>query len=652
MADLLTAPSRLAAVRQAVLQIQRDVAPEEVDVTIDYVDPFLDLAARNELPAANTPSEAGQFGPAEWMLLPIVFLVMGVLQTRLETGDRTDITESEIRALIRRSGSLHARRLVSELTRSVQRAFLEHLAALLDGEEPAEAREVRHTDISCPQQVWRETPRFQVVVRLALAPAPGSVAEQVLKILSGEAVQVWLHAPAFDLLSPEYQEIQVPPGQDSAPAVFDLRPREAGPKEIFLDFFQATHPLGAVRVPVEVSEQPVAEPPSSGPAMVLSLERDVPHPDRTLQIVWDAERSSLVFTLIRGNWPEMFLPVRLSGDPRSLAAELLKELDVLTGEEDPTAKVVAGVKHELSKEEVERRLKKAGHEIWRRLPQELRSLYARERRDWEKSSLLICSDEPYLPWELVWPYGEGWEDEEPWCLTLRLSRWLRRRENGEGNPGPPGCLPLTAVACIATSDLEEAEQERTSLQEWIRQMGVRDVSPRDLSWKTVMDLLESRGYDWLHVASHGSFHTEAPEQRSALWLNPRTALTPQHFSGFEIEDHVRQRRPGFFFNACHAGRLGWSFSGLGGWAQRLIACGAGMFLAPLVAVDDESARLMSESFYKHLWQEKSLAEAARKTRLEARKNGLPLWSVYSLYAHPNARVRLPTPTPSRSSPPT
>lgn len=642
VADLLTEPSYLAAVREVVLQIQREVAPEEVEVTIDYVDPFIELAARNEFPAADTPSEAGQFGAAEWMLLPIVFLVMGVLQTRIESGNAEEITEPEIRALIRRSGSVYARRLASELARAIQKAFSDHLAALLHGEEPAEAREVRHTDISCPRQVWKEIPGFQVAVRLVLAPAPGSAAEQTLEPLAGEAVQVWLHAPAFDLLDPAYQEIAVPPRQDSAPAVFHLRPREAGPKEIFLDFFQATRLLGAVSVPVEVSEQPVAEAPAVGQAMVLSLEREVPHPDRTLRIVWDSERSSLEFTLIRENWPETFPPVRLSGDPRSLAAELLKELDVLTGEEDPTVKAVAGTKHELSKEEVERRLKKAGYEIWRRLPQELRSLYTRERRDWtRKSSLLICSDEPYLPWELVWPYGEGWEDEGPWCLTLRLSRWLSRKESGEGNPGPPGSLSLTAVACIATSDLEKAEQERASLLEWMRQIGIRDVSPRDLRWKTVMDLLESKGYDWLHVASHGSFHAEAPELHSAIWLDRRTAITPQHFAGPKIEDHLRQERPAFFFNACHTGRLGWGFSGLGGWAQRLIACGAGMFLGPLFAVEDESALLMSQSFYEQLRQGKTLAEAARKARLEAREKGNAMWAAYSLYAHPNARVRLP-----------
>ena len=156
-----------------------------------------------------------------------------------------------------------------------------------------------------------------------------------------------------------------------------------------------------------------------------------------------------------------------------------------------------------------------------------------------------------------------------------------------------------------------------------------------------MDLLESADYDWLHVAAHGNFHADAPEEHSAIWLGRGMALTPQHFAGPELEDHLRRARPAFFFNACHAGRLGWSFAGLGGWAQRLIASGAGMFLGPLWAVDDEGALRMAQSFYEHLRRGETVAEAARQARLESRGDASATCFAYSLYAHPNARVRLP-----------
>lgn len=91
MSDFLAVPACAEAIRRAVLQVQREVAPEELEVTIDYVDPLIELAARNELPSADTPGEAGQFGAADWMLLPILFLVLGVLQSDLDHAAFLDL---------------------------------------------------------------------------------------------------------------------------------------------------------------------------------------------------------------------------------------------------------------------------------------------------------------------------------------------------------------------------------------------------------------------------------------------------------------------------------------------------------------------------------------------------------------------------------
>ena len=153
-----------------------------------------------------------------------------------------------------------------------------------------------------------------------------------------------------------------------------------------------------------------------------------------------------------------------------------------------------------------------------------------------------------------------------------------------------------------------------------------------------MDLLEGRGYDWVHAAAHGNFYAAAPDADSALWLTKDRALTPDQMVGGEIEAHLGEARPGFFFNACQVGRQGWALTRIGGWANALISAGAGIFVGPLWEVKDDSALTFAREFYTALLSNETVARAARQARLAARAAGDPTWLAYSVYAHPNARL--------------
>ena len=92
-----------------------------------------------------------------------------------------------------------------------------------------------------------------------------------------------------------------------------------------------------------------------------------------------------------------------------------------------------------------RRLKALGQTLWRQLtPLPLREWYAAHRQAWRGSSLLLYTAEPHIPWELVWPYGEEWEDDGPWAMTLDLARWLPASSGDGHTPAPPALLPLAA----------------------------------------------------------------------------------------------------------------------------------------------------------------------------------------------------------------
>ena len=151
-------------------------------------------------------------------------------------------------------------------------------------------------------------------------------------------------------------------------------------------------------------------------------------------------------------------------------------------------------------------------------------------------------------------------------------------------------------------------------------------------------MLEGGDFDWLHLAAHGHFYPDAPDLDAALWLQDGRSLTPDAIVGPQIEAHLKQVRPAFMFNACHGGRLGWAMTGLGGWANRLISGGAGLFLAPLWTVTDEQAARFAVHFYDQLFAGDTIADAVRAARLAARRAGDPTWLAYSVYAHPNARL--------------
>lgn len=505
----------------------------------------------------------------------------------------------------------------------------------------------RYTDIACPRRVGIDTPRVPVVLRLTMLPAAYSAATEALTLRPNLPVRVMLHAPAFQLLSPAVQEILLLPEADSPPVVFDLKPQQVGHTNLTFDFFQGSDPAGTATVPVEITAYEVGAGLASAPAGTLHFPADVTPPDLVLHIATHRDPPTLTFTLIREGGASMqtFAPVSLSAAPAAFANELYRKIAKVGKAQDPTVAAILGKSLQIPREDAERRIRQLGQNLWREvIPGELKTLYAQEREAWRDRTLLVLSDEPHLPWELVWPYeANRYEDETPWCQTLHLTRWLRKDAQGNGNARPPARLRLRSLAVLAPAYsklpyLPSAQRELADLQAMIRRHGLRDVSPSAPTWGAVLDLLEAGGYDLLHAAAHGNFYPAAPDADSALWLESDTPLTPDAVVGPRIEGYLHAQRPAFFFNACQVGRQDWSLTRIGGWANRLISSGAGLFIGPLWEVSDPTAYAFSLTFYTALLDGATLAAATREGRIAARRQGDPTWLAYSVYGHPNATV--------------
>ncbi len=504
----------------------------------------------------------------------------------------------------------------------------------------------RYTDISCPRQVSVLEPRVPVTVRLRVKPSEYTAESPPVVALPGP-VAVEVDATDFEVLGPRRQMTPFLPDEDSPPLVFDLKPRSVGETRINFDFYAGTQPLGSASVQVTVA-------PGGGPSGVaapgpVALRPGAEAPDYTLTIAYErpAGGPALSFTLRRaGGADRVFHPVPLGEEPLTRARRLFEQLDALSAGDAPAAQEVLGREVKLSPEEISRQLKEVGQNLWRKLiPAELRAVYTAERADWKGRTLFVFSDEPFFPWELLWPHhvpgepGDYWEDDQPWCLTLRLARWLRRKPDGEGHDTPPTALDIRGMACLAPTDsrLAAAPQELALLRGLAAERGWVDLSPAVPTLGAVKDLLEDGGYDWVHAATHGSVRPAGGEEAFVLWLQGTMPIGPDAIVG-RVARNVLDRRAGFLFNACHAGRQGWSLNRLDGWAQQLIGSGAGVFLAPMWPVYDDRALEFSRAFYAELKAGGTIAEAVRQGRLAARREGDPSWLAYSLYAHPNARL--------------
>jgi len=303
---------------------------------------------------------------------------------------------------------------------------------------------------------------------------------------------------------------------------------------------------------------------------------------------------------------------------------------------------------ELDAETVERELETVGQNLYHELfSDEMRAAYGEFRND--VNTLLIISDEPWIPWELVKPWGEGFDDDFL-GIRFQLTRWLAgsapasevRVSRGVcvGVDSPAGGKPLPNVA-------EELELVGALLD------GAEGVEKKSLPEATTAQLreeLERGGLGLLHFVGHGE-HGETHAGEARIRLADR-AFEAAHLVG-RLQLRLKADRPLVFLNACRVARQGVSLTGLDGWAERWVrGCGCGAFLGPQWEVEDQAACRFAELFYRELEAGHTFGEAVQTARRTVSEE-MPertAWPAYTLYAHPNARLRLGADAPATVQP--
>ena len=458
-----------------------------------------------------------------------------------------------------------------------------------------------------------------------------------------EFVEVRLVAPNFSEVTGVWERtMTVYPQRDSQPVVFLLQSDKLGAKRLSIDFVHKGRIIASIAFKSEVvdgstaaTNQPVEleEKPEVAPI----VENPPPPADLVLRVVRTAEANGLAF-MLNSSLPQLPL--------RSLPAGDLKLTDkdpqaFFTNRLQRLSDLAAAIPDSTTDGRMVKEIESLGEGLFELLmPPPLQKIYWEQIKPLidkgELKTMLIISDEPWIPWELIKPYlwndASNTEEKADFLVEqVALSRWLAR-------PLPPP-LEVTAAALVAPDvNLTSVQAETTFFTELSSQHHVTLQGPLDERDK-VIDSLRDGEFQVLHFATHGSFDAANADQSELALADG--SLTPADLMGGDLRG-LRMRRPLVFLNACHSGQVALSLTGLGGWADKFFReARASAFVGTLWEVSDELAAEFAASFYSALAEGKTLGEALRGARRQIREKekANPTWLAYSLYGDPNGTVK-------------
>jgi len=492
----------------------------------------------------------------------------------------------------------------------------------------------RYPDVYFPEEVMvgKRVP-LTVQLRIERPPdvEPSLSPELKIEATGPMEVEAVLRALDFEIEGDHFQKILILPTADSNPIIFWVKALHTGEKQLNVEFYQSGRFLGRVTATTQVVEQPRAtgvRAASLTGALDLPAHTPAP-PDLELSIRYVGESETLMEFELHSNRPDVGYyrhkvgRVQFRGSPATLLENRFRELSELARPDESVAP-----------EFIQRRLISLGNQLYDELfPEELKHEYW----TWKGKgirTIQITSEEPYIPWEMIKPYRRDATQPEPFlCEQFVLARWLCGRQGLKDN------VPATSIcAVVPLSDLEFVRDELDYLSTLNRRIPALQVqAPFPSAWTDVVKLLERGGFGILHFACHGNFIATDPNE-SAIRLDGGL-LRPSDIVG-EMVGFAKDT-PLIFINACETGRIGFSLTRLGGWADRFVQAGCSAFIGCIWEVNDELAVNFVKTFYDRLLSGVMLGEAMQSARHTIRDQspGNSSWLAYTLYGDPLSRVR-------------
>ncbi|HKX68969.1 MAG TPA: TCAD7 domain-containing protein [Intrasporangium sp.] len=407
-------------------------------------------------------------------------------------------------------------------------------------------------------------------------------------------------------------------------------------------------------VHVGATAPPAAPPPPLEGGTSLAPAPNVPAPHITVE-VRNRQGDAQLEWLLHTRYSDVALPTsRITTDlgnesAREFAVQLMNQLPAQVGSPF-LRKTITGI----------------GTAVTGAMPGEFWDLFAqvwvRAKAAGEVPSVLIVTNEPYVPWELAWvgddivdpadlpPGAPGERVGMPLGGLCRVGRWVppitRTPRGGDRPATPPPTSASAAHLAVVIGDyasdtnvrpLPEAIEEGKAIA--LAYGGLPLKATEEDFGRLLSNALERNGAPFgptvVHVAAHGEVSPTMQQYTGIILSASDRRLDPFIIQGSSL---TRETKPFVFLNACQVGTAGSVLSDYGGLAGAFVSEGCSGYVAPLWNVNDLVARQFAEEFYQAaLTNGTSVAESLRQLRSRYatdwdQQTATPL--AYVFYGHP------------------
>jgi CHAT domain len=429
-------------------------------------------------------------------------------------------------------------------------------------------------------------------------------------------------------------QLAVPPEAEPTPVSFELRAREGvrGPQEINVVFFQDPEVLGQLHLIIKVvasagggivtttfqrARRPWNTPRVEPPEAVMVV-------NRTTHAGSDALHYS--YEWVQQRWPPVEAgTVYLQSTTARWTSERYGVLNQFARRPPGTS----------PNEQVDA-LNRLGENLYRDVvPPAVRAFFTKFLPSGQ--SLLIYTNDPWIPWEIVKPWGDGLpaEHSDFLCARLAMARWYYSSE---------GQTPIAAVtarrlgAIISAANLRSVRDEQHYLENLPATWPPIELAPSPATPQDIVNLLSSGDVNIVHFATHGVPQSDGVDV--AMLRIGSQEFSLDYLVGPRLEHSLHRATPLVMMNSCHSATRTPGLTRTDGWAERFLELGSAAFLGANWEVRDELAYHFARVLYDLLRQEEPIGRAVQRARAAIRHEAPAnsTWLAYSLYAHPNAVV--------------